>query len=695
MTNSSRVPNRLINEKSPYLLQHAYNPVDWFPWSQEAFDKAKEEDKPIFLSIGYSTCHWCHVMERESFEDEEVAAALNKNFISIKVDREERPDIDHLYMTFCQAMTGHGGWPLTVLLTPEKKPFFAGTYFPKSAKHGMPGLLDILGQVNTLWHKRRDDLLQISDELTQSLKREDSYNAEEQLSPEILDHAFNSYNQRFDSLYGGFGSAPKFPTPHNLTFLLRYGLHKKEKKAWEMVEKTLLQMYKGGIFDHIGFGFSRYSTDRQWLVPHFEKMLYDNALLIITYVETYQLTGKEIYKEVAEKVITYVLRDMTSPEGAFYSAEDADSEGVEGKFYLWSIEEVEAILGAAEAQKFCKIYDISHMGNFEGSNIPNLLQTKNPINAEEEELLASYREKLFKAREERVHPYKDDKVLTAWNGLMIAALAFSGRVLDKEQYVSAAEKALAFIRSHLKDNDGRLLARYREGEAAYAGYLDDYAFLIWALLELYQATFKAEYIEEALELTKVTLTDFWDKSGQGFFMTSERGEELLIRPKEVYDGAIPAGNSLMALNLLRLSALTNDLSYEEKAVVLLQAFFGTVKQYPTGYAALLQAMQFALEPTRQIIIVEPEENAKGQERQDGEVWYLEATQEFFKIINSRFLPTTVIHYLSGQQSEIRELFPFLKDYQATDKPTIYVCQNYSCQAPLTEPEDLIKILATE
>lgn len=462
-----------------------------------------------------------------------------------------------------------------------------------------------------------------------------------------------------------------------------------------MVEKTLLQMYKGGIFDHIGFGFSRYSTDRQWLVPHFEKMLYDNALLIITYVETYQLTGKEIYKEVAEKVITYVLRDMTSPEGAFYSAEDADSEGVEGKFYLWSIEEVEAILGAAEAQKFCKIYDISHTGNFEGSNIPNLLQTKNPINAEEEELLASYREKLFKAREERVHPYKDDKVLTAWNGLMIAALAFSGRVLDKEQYVSAAEKALAFIRSHLKDNDGRLLARYREGEAAYAGYLDDYAFLIWALLELYQATFKAEYIEEALELTKVTLTDFWDKSGQGFFMTSERGEELLIRPKEVYDGAIPAGNSLMALNLLRLSALTNDLSYEEKAVVLLQAFFGTVKQYPTGYAALLQAMQFALEPTRQIIIVEPEENAKGQERQDGEVWYLEATQEFFKIINSRFLPTTVIHYLSGQQSEIRELFPFLKDYQATDKPTIYVCQNYSCQAPLTEPEDLIKILATE
>ncbi len=579
MTAENRAANRLAREKSPYLLQHAYNPVDWFPWGEEAFAKAKEEDMPVFLSIGYSTCHWCHVMERESFEDEEVAAILDKHYIAIKVDREERPDIDQVYMSFCQAMTGHGGWPLTIVMTPEKKPFFAGTYFPKTARRGMPGLIWLLNRIAELWQQRRDELLQAGEEISRFLKPKINSEDKGELSRQIIEQGFALLSRSFDPTHGGFGTAPKFPAPHNLTFLLRYGLADKNKKAWQLVEKTLTQMYKGGIFDHIGYGFARYSTDRQWLVPHFEKMLYDNALLTIAYLETYQATGKELFRQVAEQIMEYVLRDLTAPEGAFFSAEDADSEGEEGKFYLWGYQEVEEILGTEAAEKYCRVYGLSQEGNFAGRNIPNLLNTDpDKLTAEEKEFLMACRKRLYEEREKRVRPFKDDKVLTAWNGLMIAALALAGRILGQERYRQAAAQAYDFIKNNLIRENGRLYARYRKGEAAYDGYLEDYAFLIWGLIELYQASFQPEYLEQALALTEVALQDFWDSEDQGFYMTGSGSEELLFRPKEVYDGAMPSGNSVMAFNMLRLAALTGKEFLAEKAQKLMQAFVGMVQE---------------------------------------------------------------------------------------------------------------------
>lgn len=682
MTTTNKVPNRLAKEKSPYLLQHANNPVDWHPWGEEAFSKAKEEDKPIFLSIGYSTCHWCHVMERESFEDEEVAAALNKDFISIKVDREERPDVDHLYMSFCQAMTGHGGWPLTVIMTAEKKPFFTGTYFPKNSKRGMPGLLEILPEVNRLWQQEREELLRTGEELTQALRQENSTAGGGEISPLLVEQGYEILSRSYDPHYGGFGAAPKFPTPHNTTFLLRYGGTKQNKTALAMAENTLEWMYRGGIFDHLGFGFSRYSTDRQWLVPHFEKMLYDNALLTVAYTEAYQATGKELFRQVTELIIKYVLRDLTSPEGAFYSAEDADSEGIEGKFYVWSYEDVEIILGSDAAQKFCSRYDISREGNFEGESIPNLSKTDlAQLAGEDSTLLEQYREKLFTVRDKRIHPYKDDKILTAWNGQMIAALAIAGKVLGKREYLEAAEQAVDFISNHLTQPDGRLLARYREGEAAYPGYLDDYAFLTWGLVELYQATFQPRYLQLAFQLTNITLEDFWDEQNKGFFMTGKQGEQLLIRPKEIYDGAMPSGNSIMAMNLLRLAELTGETQLKIKAQELLQAFTGVASKYPAGYTALLQAIQFSQEPIRQVVIVDPLGSGAKEMRQ---------------LLSQQFLPFTIVHYLTPDHEELYQKMPFLRDYKAQeDKVTVYVCQNYSCQAPLTDPLVLANMLTTD
>ena len=689
MTNNNVVPNRLINEKSPYLLQHAHNPVDWYPWGEEAFEKAKAEDKPIFLSIGYSTCHWCHVMERESFEDGEVAAILNDGYVSVKVDREERPDLDHIYMNACQAMTGQGGWPLTVLLTPEKKPFYAGTYFPKNSKWGMPGLVDILTQVSQKWEQERDRVLEAGEEVLEVLKTGFGSGSRTVLDRDALNRTYKQLRDRFDHEYGGFGAAPKFPTPHNLMFLLRYWKRSGKKEALAMVEKTLQAMYNGGLYDHIGYGFSRYSTDRKWLVPHFEKMLYDNALLALAYLEAYQVTGMDFYARVAKEVFSYVLRDMTSPEGGFYSAEDADSEGVEGKFYVWTPLEVREILGEDGGEVFCRYYDITHEGNFEGKSIPNLIHKR----VENEEFASSgesgeffaqlddLRERLFKARENRVHPHKDDKILTSWNGLMIAALARAGSVLEETRYTEAAERAVALIFSKLRREDGRLLARYRDGEAAFPAYLDDYAFVTWGLLELYEATFAPRYLRDALELTHQALELFWDQENGGFFFYGEDAEQLIIRPKEIYDGALPSGNSVMLLNLLRLARLTGDGALSDKAERQVRTFAGEVADNPQACSFFMSGLDFYLGPTREVVIAGKSGDA--------------LVESMLKAVRHRFMPETVIAFNpdDGAGTDLEKLAPFLKEQRAINgKATAYVCQNYACQAPITDYQQFIDTL---
>jgi uncharacterized protein len=672
--------NRLIDEKSPYLLQHVYNPVDWFPWSEEAFNKAYSEGKPIFLSIGYSTCHWCHVMEHESFEDQEVAEQLNAHYVAIKVDREERPDIDHIYMNVCQAMTGQGGWPLTVLLTPDKKPFYAGTYFPKLSKWGRPGLMDVLTQIAEKWTKDRERIVQTADQITQAIqgqrvseKTELTTEQPNELTMDLLHDAFAMYQQSFDEVYGGFGQAPKFPAPHNLSFLMRYYKETGEQKALEMVRKTLDAMYQGGLYDHLGYGFARYSTDREWLVPHFEKMLYDNALLTMSYLEAYQLTGNDHYKRVAAETLAYIKRDMTSPEGGFYSAEDADSEGVEGKFYVWTPQQVYDVVGKEKGTHFCQNYDISEKGNFEGHNIPNLIGHE--LDAALDQQLEPIRQALFAAREKRIHPHKDDKILTAWNGLMIAAFSKAAAALQNEEYLQIAREAAAFIFSHLvRKEDGRLLARFREGEAAFPAYVDDYAFMVWGLIELYQASFEPMYLQQALYLHDEMVRLFWDEVQGGLFFYGSDSEELITRPKEIYDGAIPSGNSTAAYNALRLSHMTGRTDLEEQAEEILHLFVDDVSHYPPGYAQYLTAGLFALGKTREIVLI--------GERQEP------AFQAMCRTVQVQFLPHTVVVVQAGQ-CEITELVPYLKDYQAVEsKATAYICQNFSCQAPVTDVSKL-------
>ncbi|WP_347491265.1 thioredoxin domain-containing protein [Desulfoscipio sp. XC116] len=688
-TDKNRVPNRLSREKSPYLLQHAYNPVDWYPWCEEAFAKAKNEDKPIFLSIGYSTCHWCHVMERESFEDEEVAAALKRNFISIKVDREERPDIDQIYMTVCQAMTGQGGWPLTILMTPDKKPFFAGTYFPKRSRWGRAGLLDILEQVTDRWAEDREKLIQISHKITGQVQ----FTPDNQLSDEppaaITTQGYQQFRQSFDKRYGGFGSAPKFPTPHNMLFLMRYWKQTGEDAALDMAKKTLQSIYRGGINDQVGFGFARYSTDAKWLVPHFEKMLYDNALLALAFLEAYQATQDDFYARAARQIFTYVLRDMTHPEGGFYSAEDADSEGVEGKFYVWSPAEVRQILGRENGDIYCKVYDITESGNFEGKNIPNLIAASTDefvlkLGIEHRallQLLDEGRQKLFEYRSKRVHPFKDDKILTAWNGLMIAALARGAAVLGESRCLKAAEKAEQFIRHKLQRSDGRLLARHRDDESDFNGYLDDYAFLIWGLLELYRATFQVVYLSRAIDLTHQVRDLFWDSQRGGFFFYGADSEQLIARPKEIYDGAMPSGNSVMAMNLLQLAAITGDSELDELAQRQINVFAGSAAEHPRGYAYFMTALLYAGGPSSEIVIT-------GQ-RDDPQV------AEMLRLAQRQYAPGAVIIYRpegnGGEQ--IEKLAPHTRKQRSIDgRATAYVCRDRACREPVTETAALGDLL---
>lgn len=580
--------NRLQYETSPYLLQHKENPVDWYPWCEEAFLRAKEEDKPIFLSIGYSACHWCHVIAHESFEDQEIAELLNQYFISIKVDKEERPDIDSVYMSVCQAFTGSGGWPTSIFMTAEQKPFFAGTYFPKTTRGGMIGLKELLLKIQGSWVHDREALLKQSEGILAYLRKAGGTKGVADLR--LAHTAVEIYKRIYDAKYGGFGQAPKFPAPHNLLFLLSYYEHYQDDECLHMAEHTLLQMYRGGLFDHIGFGFCRYSTDERFLVPHFEKMLYDNALLILAYGKAYAVTKKNLYLQIAEKTADYILREMTSKEGGFYSSQDADSEGEEGKYYLFTPKESRQVLGGKDGEIFNKQYDISEAGNFEGKNIPNLLNSD-----PEDSTLESFLPLLYRYRKNRYALHLDDKILTAWNGLMIAAMCELYQVSHKEPYLSAAKRAEAFIQIYLLEGEN-LYVSFRDGKSGVTGFLDDYAATIFAELALYRATMEQTYLDRADDLCQKVLRDFGDPAG-GFYLYSRSSEQLILKPKETYDGAMPSGNSLMAYNLVELSSLVDHESYQRAAKQQLNFLAADASQYPTGYGMFLEVLLEYMNPS--------------------------------------------------------------------------------------------------
>lgn len=671
--------NRLSREKSPYLLQHKDNPVDWYPWSEEAFEAARRQDKPIFLSIGYATCHWCHVMAHESFEDEEVARFMNDAFINIKVDREERPDVDQIYMTVCQMATGRGGWPLTVVLTPDKQAFYVETYLPKEGRGGRPGMLELIPALKQAWIDRRDEVVESATSITSSLKRAARLEAADELpTASILKDAFTALASRYDERFGGFGSAPKFPTPHNLLFLLRYATRTNDQDALTIVAHTLRRTRSGGIFDQAGYGFHRYATDQRWLLPHFEKMLYDQALMIMAYTEAFQATGDAFFRTTAEEIIEYVFRDLSDDAGAFHSAEDADSEGEEGKFYVWTTDEVRAVLSADDARFVVDRFGMEEEGNFEdeatrrrtGANVLN------PDDLDEWDETGrtrweSIRQDLLKHRSRRVRPLLDDKILTDWNGLMIAALAQAGFVFNEPSYTARAEEAARFILDKLY-LDGQLLHRYRDGEAAIEGFVDDYAFMIWAMLELYRATFKVAWLEKAVELQARQSELFEDHDGGGFFFTSDGGEELLVRQKEFGDGAIPSGNSVSLYNLMRLGRMTGNVSYEESATALIRSAAGLLAQIPSAMTGLLVGLDFWLGPSIEIVISEGE-----------------GTSAMDEALRDRYLPRAVVLRKSASSADqLSELAPFTSEQRSLGgNATAYVCRDFACSAPVTTADD--------
>jgi uncharacterized protein YyaL (SSP411 family) len=699
---NQRYTNRLVKEKSPYLLQHANNPVDWYPWGSEAFEKAKKEDRPIFLSIGYSTCHWCHVMEEEAFSNPEIAQIMNKYFVSIKVDREERPDLDSIYMNAVMTLTGTGGWPLNIFLTPDLKPFYGGTYFPPEDRWGRAGFKSILNSIANNWQSRKDKILDSAGELVDILKKQLEIKAQETapLDKMILKKAYEHFYASFDAQYGGFGSAPKFPSGHQLAFLLRYWKRTKEPKALEIVEKTLAEIAKGGIYDHIGGGFHRYSTDQKWLLPHFEKMLYDQAILSRAYLEAFQATGKKEYAIAAREIFEYVLRDMAYKEGGFYSAEDADSpspenpkEKREGAFYLWSKDEILNILGKEDGGIICYYFGIEHEGNvltdptgeFKAKNILHVAYTleetagyfKKPLR-EIEKIIADAKRKLFIARSQRPGPHLDDKILVDWNGLMISSLAFASRVLNEHRYCKAAEKSVQFILKNLQDKNGRLLHRYRDGEAAIKAMLDDYAFFIQGLLDLYEASFNPEYLMHARRLTQGMLELFWDAQDGGFFSTASDAERLFIRHKTVYDGAMPSGNSIAGLDLLRLARFFMDKELDKKAEAFFKSFSTEISRAPTGCAQTLSALDFAFGPSKEIVIAGDSES--------------QGTRQMIKAVYQRFMPNKVAVFYPADKQEaqkIQRLIPFLENLVPLEnKATAYVCENYVCKLPVTSVEKL-------
>ncbi len=641
--------NHLKNETSPYLLQHAENPVDWYPWCGEAFEKARREDKPIFLSIGYSTCHWCHVMAHESFEDESAAGILNRYFISIKVDREERPDIDSVYMSVCQAFTGSGGWPMSIFMTWDKKPFLAGTYFPVRSQYGMPGFSDLLNAVADQWNSGRDRLLRSADQIIAQLRQPRSA-GEETDRDRISERAVKMFSDSFDGIYGGFGAAPKFPVPHNLLFLMLYAKQKDRPDVLEMVERTLIQMRKGGIFDQIGYGFSRYSTDRYFLAPHFEKMLYDNALLIMAYAAAYDMTRNPFYLDTAEKTAQYVLREMTSQGGGFYSAQDADSEGVEGRYYTFKPDEITEILGEEKGKRFADAFDITADGNFEGVNIPNLLKNDDPGDA----LYGGFGEelqKLYDYRRNRFRLHLDDKILISWNSLMIAALSVLYRASRNGRYLRAAMDAQMFIERNLSEGL-RLFTSWRDGKCSANGFLDDYAFYAAALTELYHSTLNRDYLEKAERFCMEAVKRFADGQNGGFYLSDPDDAELFMNPREVYDGAVPSGNSVMTYNLVRLYQLTEKEDYKALAERQIRYMSAEAQGYWTGHSMFLFAKLVYDDPPEHIVIV------------------LKDTADLEEIRKRLPLLANVIVVSDGGE------YPLVND-----RTTFYACRDHVCQAP--------------
>ena len=692
MKNTPKHTNRLIDETSPYLLQHAHNPVDWYPWGEEALNLAKNLDKPILLSIGYSACHWCHVMERESFENEKIAAIMNKYYINIKVDREERPDLDEIYMSAVQIMTGSGGWPMTVFLTPELKPFYGGTYFPPDDRYGRPGFPKLLEAVEDAYRSKREEINEQAEKLVSHINQISNPKGVENLSldDKIIEQAFYHYQNRFDSQHGGFGQAPKFPPGMGLILLLRYWKRSGNSRALHIVEFTLEKMARGGMNDQLGGGFHRYSTDEIWLTPHFEKMLYDNSLLTVTYLEAFQATGKPFYREVVEETLGYILREMYDQQnGGFYSTQDADSEGEEGKFFVWTPDEVEQILGQADAKVFCDFYDVTDHGNFEHQNIlwvktPTDLYTKK-TNIEQTDLiniLSRCKKKLFDAREKRIKPGLDDKILTSWNGLMIRSMGLAYQILGDPRYLEAAETSAKFILKELVQKNGHLLRTHRAGKSHLNACLEDYSYFIAGLIELYQASFDPHWLREANRLNQIMISQFWDSQNGGFFFTGKDHPELIVRSKSAYDGATPSGASMAVHVLLRLAILLNQPDLKEKAKITFSLYDHTMKTAPSGSAQMLCGVDFLIDAPKEIAIV-------GNPLS-------EQTQEILRNIHRRFVPNKVIALLNPnteEKQEIEELIPLLAGKTSIDgKTTIYVCQNYACQLPTTDIDDLDKLL---
>ncbi|NOZ08702.1 MAG: thioredoxin domain-containing protein [FCB group bacterium] len=686
--------NRLVFEHSPYLLQHAANPVDWFPWGEEAFAAAERLNKPIFLSIGYATCHWCHVMERESFENETIAALLNDTFVCIKVDREEHPDIDNVYMEITQMMTGRGGWPMTILMTPDKEPFYAATYIPSDTRGNRIGLNELIPRVRDEWRTNRESLLENAGEIVARLRQSNRTDfSGVEIADDIASTAVAAMEKRFDARAGGFGNAPKFPKAHDYSFLLQYWFRTHDAAALDMAEKSLQAMNQGGLYDQLGFGFHRYSTDQNWLVPHFEKMLYDQAILLLAYLDAYQATGKQLYARIAGEICTYVLRDLQSPEGGFYSAQDADSQGEEGLFYLWKTDEIMSLLGAEDARFIERVLNLKDSGNFpnEGyrnrTNIPHrtaafteLAERAKLSEAEFSRRYERIRTRLFAAREKRVHPLTDDKILTDWNGLMIAALARAGRVLGNSRYEAAAVTAMQFLQTNLRAPDGGLYRRYHAGVSGLTGVLDDYAFVIWGLTELYETTFDLQYLRQAMALSDYQTAHFWDAENYGFFFSGDEGEALLVRTKEVYDGAVPSGNSVSAYNFLRLSRLTANSEYEQIASRTMEAFAVKLNRSPLAYTMMLQAVNIFQGSSFEVLVAGKTDGA--------------ATVKFVDRLQALYQPNMVTILVDQEDRALLKLLPFTANYTAAadGEPLVYVCQNYACKLPTDDMETVVRQL---
>lgn len=681
--------NHLIYEKSPYLLQHTENPVDWYPWGEEAFRRAKSEDKPVFLSIGYSTCHWCHVMAHESFEDLEVAELLNRDYICIKVDREERPDIDAVYMAVCQAVTGSGGWPLTVILAPDQKPFFAGTYFPKRSMAGHPGLMDLLPEITRLYQTRRDELLNAGADILSFITR-DLATVPFTPQKEMLSRAVSLFGRDYDRIWGGFGNAPKFPVPHNLLFLLRYAVLEGDKSARGMAEHTLYAMAEGGIFDQIGGGFSRYSTDEKWLVPHFEKMLYDNALLSAAYLEAYQVSGDCFFAETAKRTLTYILRELLGAEGEFFCGQDADSEGVEGKYYYFTPDEIKRIFREEwqgkelrkpgshnredgsnvknlSAEWFCDAFNITVSGNFEGYSIPNRIGHKEPLPKGTEEIL----KKLYDYRKKRTVLHLDDKAILSWNAWAIAAMAKAARILGEEAYLKAAKAGERFISARMVDNQNRLYLRFREGEAAHTGHLDDYAVYGLALLALFEASLEPQYLKAAALRASQMATYFEDREQGGYFLTASDAEQLIVRRKETYDGALPSGNSAAAVLLGRLSRYTGDPEWREASERQNRYLAGVIQNEPYGHSYALIALMEELYPSKELVCASADGKLPAELEQ-----YLsrKPDHQLYVLLKTR-----------QNERELSDLVPFTKDYPVPEQGcTYYLCSEGRCRLPERE-----------